>query len=361
MTGAMYAAIAGLKAHMNKLNVIGNNTANVNTYGYKASSASFKESLYTTIRAGSDGTGQVGGNNPSQMGYGCNVGSIITDMSTGPTIPTGVNLDCMIQGSGFFMVGDKLADGQVADPQNGLLLTRVGQFNFDSQGYLVDQYNNVVYGFVTCSKANADPGICDKDNPQVSTQLVPIRLPLQAKGNDTVLKGTAIFPGVAAGTGLNVYDPGGDTGISTGKTIECNAESISIDPGTGKITATNGADGSLLVVGYLALGSVANPSGVTHTEGPYYRAGEGAGSCSVVSFGDVLNGKNLDNKAAGADGAVPIFGSGSDLLTGFLEGSGTDIATEFSEMITAQRGYQANTRIITVTDSMLEELVNMKR
>lgn len=360
MTGAMYAAIAGLKAHMNKLNVIGNNTANVNTYGYKASSASFKESLYTTIRAGSDGTGQVGGNNPSQMGYGCNVGSIITDMSTGPTIPTGVNLDCMIQGSGFFMVGDKLADGQVADPKNGLLLTRVGQFSFDSQGYLVDQYNNVVYGFVTCSNDGANPGICDKDNPQVSTQLVPIRLPMQAKGGGAVAKGTAIFPGVAD-TGLNAYDPGGDTGISTGKTIECNAESISIDPGTGKITATNGADGSLLVVGYLALGSVANPGGVTHTEGPYYRAGEGAGSCSVVSFGDVLNGKHLNNQDGTGDDDVPIFGSGSDLLTGFLEGSGTDIATEFSEMITAQRGYQANTRIITVTDSMLEELVNMKR
>lgn len=359
MTGAMYAAIAGLKAHMNKLNVIGNNTANVNTYGYKASSASFKESLYTTIRAGSDGTGQVGGNNPSQMGYGCNVGAIITDMSTGATVPTGVNLDCMIQGSGFFLVGDKLADGQVADPKNGLQLTRVGQFSFDSQGYMVDQYNNVVYGFVTRSASNATPGICDKDDPQVSTQLVPIRLPLQAKGGGDVKKGTAIFPGIV--DGLNVYDSGGADGISTGKTIECNTESISIDPGTGKITATNGADGSLLVVGYLALGSVANPNGVTHTEGPYYRAGEGAGDCSVVSFGDVLNGKHLNNKAADEEGAVPIFGSGSDLLTGFLEGSGTDIATEFSEMITAQRGYQANTRIITVTDSMLEELVNMKR
>ena len=52
MTGAMYAAISGLKSHMNKLNVIGNNIANVNTYGYKTSRMTFRESMYTTLTAG---------------------------------------------------------------------------------------------------------------------------------------------------------------------------------------------------------------------------------------------------------------------------------------------------------------------
>ena len=83
MTGAMYSAIAGLKSHMSKLNVIGNNIANVNTYGYKAQRTIFSDSLYTTSTAGSDGTTTTGGRNPSQVGYGVNITSIDIDMSTG--------------------------------------------------------------------------------------------------------------------------------------------------------------------------------------------------------------------------------------------------------------------------------------
>ena len=107
MTGAMYAAISGLKSHMSKLNVIGNNVANVNTYGYKAGRVTFRETVYTTLTAGSDGTALKGGVNPSQLGYGCNIGTIDLDMSTANAVPTGVNLDCMIQGDSFFLVGDK--------------------------------------------------------------------------------------------------------------------------------------------------------------------------------------------------------------------------------------------------------------
>ena len=76
MTGAMYAAIGGLRSHMSKLNVIGNNIANVNTYGYKAQRMTFKESIYGTTRSGSNGGVTNGGNNPSQVGYGCTVASI---------------------------------------------------------------------------------------------------------------------------------------------------------------------------------------------------------------------------------------------------------------------------------------------
>ena len=64
MTGAMYAAIGGLKSHMTKLNVIGNNVANVNTHGYKAQRMTFQESIYTTSKSGSNGGVTLGGNNP---------------------------------------------------------------------------------------------------------------------------------------------------------------------------------------------------------------------------------------------------------------------------------------------------------
>lgn len=84
MTGAMYAAISGLKSHMTKLNVIGNNIANVNTNGYKSARTTFRETIYTTLTAGSGGTDVTGGINPNQIGYGCNIGTIDLDMSNGP-------------------------------------------------------------------------------------------------------------------------------------------------------------------------------------------------------------------------------------------------------------------------------------
>ena len=104
----MYAAVGGLRSHMSKLNVIGNNIANVNTYGYKSQRMTFKESIYGTSRSGSNGNTVSGGNNPSQIGYGCSVGTIDLNMSPSTYSPTGVQMDCYIDGDGFFMVGDKM-------------------------------------------------------------------------------------------------------------------------------------------------------------------------------------------------------------------------------------------------------------
>lgn len=378
MTGAMYSAISGMKSHMNKLNVIGNNIANVNTYGYKSARTTFKESIYSSVRSGSNGSNTVGGLNPAQLGFGCNVGTIDLDMSTKSYVPTGINLDCMINGDGFFLTGPKAGAGadstlNVTDPQD-LNLTRLGNLTFDSQGYLVDGYGGVIYGFVTCA-GTVDPttldeaqldvaGTTDKERPLVSTQLVPIRLPMAAKGDDSasppIIAGSAVYPGVDA-EGRNVYDATDGTGLSTGKTVAVNLDSISIDGETGKITGVNNADSNAIVIGYVPLAKVSNPNGVTHIQGPYYRAGEGAGTCTAASIGSVLDGKFMNNKPDAATGE-PIYGTGgTNIIPNGLESSGTDIATEFSEMISTQRGYQANTRIITVTDSMLEELVNMKR
>lgn len=359
MTGAMYAGISGLKSHMNKLNVIGNNIANVNTYGYKTARTTFREAIYTTMTAGSDGTDLVGGTNPSQIGYGCNIGTIDLDMSNGPAVPTGVNLDCMIQGDGFFMVGDK---GKVSPENlNSLNLTKVGNFHFDDDGYLVDGYGQVVYGFVTVKGQTQNgtftPGAAGPEEGEgslgISTELVPIRLPLAAsKDGQTYKAGDPIYPGVDAG--VNV-DPTTDV---NGKTVAVDVDSIAVEK-SGKIKATT-SNGDVITIGYIALGKVENPAGLTHLDGPYYQALGGAGDLAVTTAGGAVTGC-LNNAKPDDQGAVRIVGSENSLLSGFLEGSGTDLATEFSEMITTQRGYQANTRIVTVTDSMLEELVNMKR
>lgn len=366
MTGAMYAAISGLKSHMTKLNVIGNNIANVNTYGYKSARTTFRETIYTTLNAGSEGTTLQGGINPNQIGYGCNIGTIDLDMSNGPAVPTGINLDCMIEGDGFFLVGDKTSG---VDPKdlNSLNLTKVGDFDFDSDGYLVDGDGNVVYGFLTAnSQFDADgkpTGFETTAGPNgglTSTQLVPIRLPLAAAKDDTAdppayKAGDPIYPGVNGGINTGTDDGGG---IETDGRVSVNIDSLKIEQ-SGKIVATS-ENGSVITIGYVALGKVDNPAGLNHITGPYYQAGGAAGDLSITSAAGGVSGY-LNNAKEGDAGAVRIIGSDNKLLSGFLEGSGTDLATEFSEMITTQRGYQANTRIVTVTDTMLEELVNMKR
>jgi len=131
---------------------------------------------------------------------------------------------------------------------------------------------------------------------------------------------------------------------------------------TGVITAMTNDD-TMVVVGYLAIGKVDSPNGVTHVDGRYFQALDGAGDVHLTSVGGML--QYLPNAEEGGDAvatelAVESAGD-TGLVTACLESSGTDLAQEITNMIVIQRGYQANTRIVTVTDSMLEELVNMKR
>lgn len=331
MTGAMYAAVSGLKSHMSALNVIGNNIANVNTTGYKTSRFTFLESLYTSVSGGSDGTTEVGGKNPAQLGYGCSVGTIDLDMSTKNYSPTGVATDCMIDGDGFFLVGDKSAVIGAESDLNKLNLSRMGNLGFDSQGYLVDGQGNVIYGFLQVKGG-------DGAAPVISHNLTAIRLPKAAAD------GSPLYP---------TAEEGGKVTDDTTTTSRVVLDSIGIDEASGRITGVTTND-ETVVIGYIALGKVDNPNGVTHISGSYFKAGDGAGALHLTSIGGAVQSAEGD--------PVKIHSSGTTaLITGGLESSGTDLATEITNMITVQRGYQANTRIITVTDAMLEELVNMKR
>ena len=171
-------------------------------------------------------------------------------------------------------------------------------------------------------------------------------------------------------------------------------DAIKFDASTGCITGTTKDTKEDIVIGYLAIGNVTNPNGVSHIGSSYYTAGAGAGDLNVTMLGgaakEVMTIDAQGNEVKGiryVNGSIQSLyreendGNANDpvsendlpensrvnsagkteLITGFLEAPNVDLATEISELITTQRGYQANTRIITVTDSMLEELVNMKR
>lgn len=288
MVGSMFAAISGLKAHQSKMDVIGNNIANVNTWGFKSHSANFADATYRTSIAGAAGAAATGGGvNPSQVGYGANVNSITVNYTTGNRNPTGWGSDCMIDGPGFFVVSTAPVTTAIADltkintSAEPLMLSRVGILKIDSQGYLVDDKGNYILG---------------SDGKSIKTN-----------GTDPN----------ATYSSLTIQTDGTVTGVRSD-----GANVGKVDP-----------------IGHIGVASVQNPSGLEKTQGYYYRMGPNSGNVALSAA----------NKATG------------EILGGYLEMSNTDLSTEMANMITTQRGFQANTKIITVTDQMLEELVNMKR
>ena len=366
MTSSMYAAVAGLKTHMSALGVIGNNVANVNTYAYKATRYTFDEALYTNVRAGSNGTEEIGGNNPAQIGFGCTLGTIDLDMSTKIFNATGRGLDCMIDGDGFFLVGDKTKLGVNTQAElNGMDLSRLGNFEFNS-GWLTDGGGNIVYGFLNTS----DPD----QNPQFSTLLTPIRLPYYNEDTKEILmpsegedeENPELLDSEAAREAIaEANEPGAEAGAYV-PYKRLNVDTLSVDR-AGIITAVT-ADDIQVVIGIIAIAKAENPNGVTHEDGRYYKALGGAGNLRLTTVGGALTYPEIGldgqpTNPGGTDNNRLIIESAGDseLLNGGLESSGTDLADEITHMIVIQRGYQANTRIVTVTDSMLEELVNMKR
>lgn len=327
MVKSMFAAVAGLRAHQAKMDVIGNNIANVNTYGYKAARATFRDVFYSTSSGAGNAGDKYGGTNPSQLGYGSKIGSIDSLMTGGGTATTDNPTDCMIVGNGFFLVGStptettagvrdgikvgtdkttsataETAAGAINQTDvSALSLTRVGIFNFDGSGNLVDSNGRMVYGFASTYDADKSTYSLKMD------EITALRIPNKS--------------GAAAGT----YDPMELKNITIGK--------------DGSIVGTNDEDKSILI-GKIGIANVPNPNALERGENSYYTAKANTGTITVNPSGQNSTGT---------------------IESGCLEMSNVDLSKEFTDMITTQRGFQANTRIITVTDTMLEELVNLKR
>lgn len=319
MVKSMNAAIAGLKAHQTRLDVLGNNIANVNTWGYKMRTTNFQDSVYVNLKNGQSGSdapavGTLGGINTSQLGYGAVVSSVSTNFGTSSGQYTGNDLDCRIDGPGFFIVGpynnttlSTQIEIQGSDrpgidlSSGGAYFSKVGIFNPDANGYLVDDSGNYVYGYAPVNQTKDENGNVTMNYEQ----LVPIRVPLSE-------------------------DPD-----SNGEIYTVTSWRIGQD---GTVVGTT-VDKQIITIGQIAVANVENPNGLNQKSGYYYEVGNNSGR--IVGM--------ATTEATGL------------ISSGFLEMSNTDIAFDFATMITTQRGYQANTKIITVTDEILEQLVNMKR
>lgn len=453
MVRSMIAGVAGLRAHQSKMDVIGNNIANVNTWGFKSYSYNFSDSMYTTSinSAGGNVTaGASGGRNASQVGYGSKLSSISNVFENGAPSPSSREMDCMIDGTGFFLVGSMVNGSFTNVKDSGLYLSRVGIFSVDENGYLVDDQRNYVYGYavqegtgtpekpataasqklsgvdVTLAyDANGTPTtikIGDLDPVQLSGNIKSesdiedaiqewvkyvTNSNNQAPQNTTASTGKPIVPqdyanvkidfdGVGRGakdatsghyawtarltvtsvnTGENsINDVTKITGKFTGteKKVDEETAGTTWEPGIPAIYATElstiqipidpttnmpyelqsykvNGDGTItgvdkqnhaIALGKVALIAVENPNGLEKTDGYYYTFG--------ANVGEVTH-------------EEPGSGPVGSLMGSYLEMANVDLANEFSNIITTQRGFQANSKIITVTDEMLQELVNMKR
>ncbi|NLJ30200.1 MAG: flagellar hook-basal body complex protein, partial [Clostridiales bacterium] len=138
MLRSLFSGVSGLKAHQSKMDVIGNNIANVNTYGFKASRTTFRDVYYQTISSASNASGTKGGSNASQIGYGTSVGSIDLLNTRSGFASTGLATDCYIDGEGYFVIKDGSGNER---------LTQVGTFSFDGNGNMVDGNKNFVCGY----------------------------------------------------------------------------------------------------------------------------------------------------------------------------------------------------------------------
>ena len=409
MMRSMFAAISGLKNHQTFMDVVGNNIANVNTTGFKQSRVTFQDILSQTVRSASGPQGGRGGVNPEQVGLGMLISGIDTIQTQGTLQSTGKLTDMAIQGDGYFVMSDgkqqlytrdgsfDLAlDGTLASASSGL---HVMGWQANPLTGVIDTTVppttiSVPIGQGMTGKASSSltiTGNLDDTNAGGATNAVTVSSTVyDAQGNAvpitlTFTKSAANTWGVAAtttATGVTVTGSttlvfNGQGKVATGGTGTMSIaltggastpQSISLDlTAMTQLTAnsdlnsnTDGASAGSLTsftvgqagditgiysngykqaLGQVALASFANPSGLMKSGGNLFSASANSGTANI---------------------GVPDSNGRGTIATGFLEGSNVDLAQQFTNMIMAERGFQANSRVITTSDEILQDLVNLK-
>ena len=440
MMRSLFSAVSGLKAHQTKMDVIGNNIANVNTVAYKSQSVTFGDVYYQTtqVATGPNEASGKGGTNAKQIGLGSTVGAISVDPTAqGASERTDNTWDLMISGDKFFVVSNA----------GNTYFTRAGDFTTDLDGAIVTQSGANVMGW----KADADGNII-KDRVQAlyatspeytytapaATTGVTITGNVDSRetgdiaytvnfydslGNEYQATLNLTYDSKDAAAGTTSYNVVGGSvtmnGQPTELSVSCDSQvvfntntgaSIVGNAGLALTFTDNSADGSgnIANIGtnngntstinldasgltmYAAASNINATMGINGTG-----AGKAVGKMTSVGVNEagqiVASYSNGDTKKIGqiavASFANPsglekvgdnlyaatlnsgsfdgigedISESSGKITSGYLEMSNVDLADQFTNMITTQRGYQANSRIITVSDTMLEELINLKR
>ncbi|GAA2356621.1 flagellar basal-body rod protein FlgF [Dactylosporangium salmoneum] len=414
MLRSLFSGISGLRAHQQMMDVTSNNIANVNTVGYKSAQTVFADTLSQMMRSAGAPQPELGGTNPAQVGLGVRLAAINTSFVQGSAQTTGRATDVMISGDGFFVVNST----------NEQLYTRAGAFNFDAEGKLVTPTGAAVQGWPAVNGVvNSNAPLGDIRLP-MGTLIAPTattaaviagNLPANAGSNATTISRTIkiydttgaqrtlrqqfiwdpsaqswslqlddgnggaqspltplvfgsngqitqpTYTDAAGGTHIGMqYDPSGNgtgtmidvdlaglteyTGNATVQPLSQNGapaatlQSFSINP-DGQLVGIF-SNGNKQTVAQLALANFNNPPGLEKVGDSLYRFTVNSGLAQVNA---------------------PGSGGLGTLQSGAVEMSNVDLAQEFTNLIVAQRGFQANSKVISTSDDVLQELVNLKR
>lgn len=389
MLKSLYSAVSGLKNQQTKMDVTGNNIANVSTVAFKTSRVTFKDMLSQTIQDATAPTEGLGGSNAKQVGLGVTVGSIDTDMSQGSLDPTGISSDLALDGNGFFIVAQ--TDNNDSTKIVNVKYTRDGAFTLDSRGNLVtsdgfhvriqrpisNASGNVEYlqdnlilptelhvpvsgaGFnfgvaansaVKSIKLDDDGSIPPVASFDVDTGELLIRGnftnannlvtsdQLQAAINSCANLGDKIvFVGGSADIEKALNLPAdGVIGNNIDKSSVEKMKSYSIES-TGNIKAIYGS--STVNMGQIVLANFQNPAGLTKIGNNAYTESSNSGQVQITTTEKI----------------------GTSIRQGYLEASKVDLATEFTNIIITSKAYQANSKVITASDELLDSLLNTIR
>jgi flagellar hook protein FlgE len=423
MIRSMFTSISSLSLHQKYLDVVANNLANANTNGYKSNRVLFQDQFAQLMNPGSAPTDTQGGINPTQIGLGVRLGYVSANFTQGTLQSTGRNMDLGVQGDGFFIYGDEAsrrysregsmsldADGYLVNSASGLRTQGwlmgangidtnlpVGDIQIPSDKTIARATENVIMGgnlsastatdgtgsvsvsmgvydslgalqtaSLRFTRTAADPlvwnweivdpatglpdpamGVGDGTitfdaNGQLDTTVNPnpdVTTPVQIPGSNGSANGGLIdltldFSNMTMLTAANSATVTSQDGLRSGTVSD-----VYISPNDGIISLVY-SNGMVEQVGQVALARFTNPTGLVRTEGTAFLAGLNSGEPQV--------------------GTASTGGRGS-IASGYLEASNVDMAQEFTNMILAQRGFQASSRVITTSDEILQELVNLKR
>jgi flagellar hook protein FlgE len=411
---SLYTGVSGLNANGQWLSVIGDNIANVNTIGFKGSTMSFGDILSQTF---------TGSGSTSQIGRGVNVGAVTTIFSQGTFQNTSSGLDLAIDGDGFFIVNSQGVNaytraGSFQIDRDGYVVNAHGDI---LQGITYDAVGNPVgMGDININTGTymANPTTTatlvanlDADDTAINTVLHPWAVPPPAGSyNESTaitvydglggahqvsvyfVKGATTPTGVTTWTAHYVYDSGGtpteatppitQTYDATGQMLTGQTGSVTFDFGGGLGTtvavnmtgstqyAADFAVSSMTQNGYTA-GDLKNISigtdGIisgTFTNGQTRTLGQVQLARFPAPTELMKLGNNLFSRTAAS--GDPLVGNPESsglgrTLSSSLELSTVDLAEQFTSLITAQRGFQANTKIITTTDDLLNLLISIKQ
>jgi len=414
MLTSFSTALSALSANETAIDVVGNNLANLNTPGFKASTVSFYDLVTQSLGAGLGAT---------QVGFGVGTPVTLAQFSQGAIQSTGGPLDAAIQGDGFFVVQD--ASGQT-------LYTRGGNFQVDSNGNLTTATGELVQGWTQAGGAlntNAPTGnitvpVGSLEAPQ-ATSTMSLSLNLDA---------TQTTPGTpnTFSTSIQVYDSLGNAHVVTAtftQTSTPNQWQYSLNfpngdltapgtPATGTLmfdsggnlispaatdpapvlTATGLADGAadMSITWNIYSGDTPSITQFAQTSATTALAQNGSPASNLVSVGLSDGGKilaqysngqqvvvgqmamatirNPDSLIAAGDNnfqlssrsalpaiGLPGTGGRGTVLGGSVESSTVDIAREFTNLIVFQRGYEANARVVTTVDQLSQDTINLKQ